>query len=107
MSWRERCGGKLVELETAIKHIRSGDVVAIAPYTTTPFTLCQGLIEYGRRGGVKDVRVDHLASLASWTEPDLLDIFELGNICIPDTRTVTFVPELGALEGQVRARLGL
>jgi 4-hydroxybutyrate CoA-transferase len=57
--------------------VRSGDTVAVAPYTTTPFTLCNALIERGRRGEIGNVRVDHLASLACWTSEDLEGAFDL------------------------------
>ncbi len=85
--WRDRCGTKLVSLETAIGHIRSGDVVAVAPYTTTPFTLCNGLAERGRQGEITAVRIEHLASLVSWTDPDLTAAFRLrDNYATPANR---------------------
>ena len=70
MDWRARLGSKLVSLDTAVGHVGSGDTVAVAPFTTSPVTLCNGLIARGRKGGLENVRVEHLASLVSWTEPD-------------------------------------
>ena len=35
MDWRERCGNKLVSLDVAIKEVKSGFTVSVAPYTTT------------------------------------------------------------------------
>ncbi len=69
MEWRDRLGEKLVSAERAVAHVKSGDTVAVAPYTCTPQTLCRALSEYGKKGGLKDVRIDHPASLCSWTEP--------------------------------------
>ena len=87
MTWRDRCGKKLVPIEAALGHIESGHVVAISPFTTTPFTLCNGLKERGRGGKLEGVRIEHLASLASWTEPDLAGIFELtDNYATPPNR---------------------
>lgn len=77
MNWRERCGGKLIPLERAVQHVKSGDSVSVAPYTCTPYTLCRGLSDYARKGGLKNVRIDHPASLVSWTEPEHDGVFEL------------------------------
>ena len=71
LDWRSRCGGKLVPLESAMERVQSGQTVAVAPYTCSPTTLCHGLIERGRKGELENVRIDHLASLISWTEPEL------------------------------------
>jgi acyl-CoA hydrolase len=98
MDWRDRCGGKLVSLEAAIKNVKSGDTVVISPYTTTPFTLCQGLIDYGRQGGVENVRIEHLASLISWTEPDMRGIFRLrDNYATPPNRAACHAGEMDYL----------
>ena len=66
-----------MSVEAAISHVQSGAIVAVAPYTTTPFTLCNALAERGRSGALTDVRIEHLASLASWTDPDLVNAFRL------------------------------
>ena len=49
----------------------------MAPFTVTPFTLCEGLKARGRTQGLTDVRIEHLASLCRWTEPDLRGAFRL------------------------------
>ena len=87
MSWRDRCGPKLVDVSQAIDRVNSGDTIAVAPFTVTPFTLCNALIERGRRGEISNVRVDHLASLACWTSEDLKGAFELhDNYATPANR---------------------
>ncbi len=87
MSWRDRCGPKLVDVNRAIERVNSGDTIAVAPFTVTPFTLCNALIERGRRGEISNVRVDHLASLACWTSEDLKGAFELhDNYATPANR---------------------
>ena len=48
MSWRDRCGSKRVEVSEAVGRVNSGDTVTVAPYTTSPFTLCNPLIERGK-----------------------------------------------------------
>jgi len=87
MDWRARLGKKLVSLEEAVSHVTSGATVGVAPFTTTPTTLCQGLVERGRAAGLRDVRVEHLASLFCWTEPDLRGVFRLlDNYATPHNR---------------------
>lgn len=75
--WQDRVGRKLVDVETAIARIESGHRVAIAPYTSTPLTLCRRLMERGKRGEIQRVRIDHPASGVSWTEPWMQGVFEL------------------------------
>jgi acyl-CoA hydrolase len=77
MDWRTRCGHKLVSLEESVSHVQSGQIVAAAPFTCTPTTLCQGLVERGRRGELENVRIDHLASMFCWTEPEMRGVFRL------------------------------
>ncbi len=87
MEWRERLGGRLVSLETAVSRVASGQIVAAAPFTCSPMTLSHGLIEYGRKGGLENVRIDHLASAVCWTEPDLEGVFRLrDNYATPANR---------------------
>ena len=87
MDWRSRLGSKLVPLAEAVGHIRSGQTVTVAPYTTTPVTLCEGLKARGRAGELENVRIEHLASLVSWTEPDLRGVFRLlDNYATPPNR---------------------
>ena len=71
MSWRDRLGNKLVDVEQAVARVNSGDTVNVAPYTSTPVTLCMALQAYAVRNNLRDVRVEHLASLVSWTAPEL------------------------------------
>ena len=70
MAWQDKCANKLVGLDEAIGSIKSGDVVNVAPYSTTPMTLCLALQERGRRGEIRDVHIDHPAAAISWTDPD-------------------------------------
>ena len=77
MTWQDKCAGKLVGLDEAVGSISSGDVVNVAPYSTTPMTLCRALQERGRRGEISNVRIDHPAAAVSWTDPNLQDAFRL------------------------------
>ena len=87
MDWRSRLGSKLIPLERAVGQVASGATVSVAPFTTSPVTLCEGLKARGRRGELENVRVEHLASLVSWTEPELLDVFRLvDNYATPPNR---------------------
>ena len=87
MNWRERLGTKLVSLESAVGRVESGQTVAAAPFTCSPMTLGRGLIERGLRGGLRDVRVDHLAAAIAWTEPGLEGVFRLrDNYATPANR---------------------
>ena len=56
MDWRERCGNKLVSRDVAIMEVRSGFTVSVAPYTTTPYTLCTALMERAKSGSIENVR---------------------------------------------------
>ncbi|GBD12364.1 hypothetical protein HRbin24_00371 [bacterium HR24] len=64
MGWRETVAGKLVSPQEAVASIRSGDTVVAAPFTCTPYTLCQAL--YDRRAELRGVRVHHPAGLFQW-----------------------------------------
>ena len=87
MDWHTRLGTKLVSVEEAVGHVRSGDSVGCSPYTTSPLTLCEGLKAHGRKGGLEGVRVEHLAALCSWTEPELRGVFRLlDNYATPPNR---------------------
>src|SRR5256885_6290439 len=77
MNWRDRCGDKLVTPDEAVKGIRPGDTVMVAPFTCTPHTLCGALIDRIKTDGVRDIRIDHPASLSPWCEPEVLDAIEL------------------------------
>ncbi len=87
MDWRARLGPKLVSLEEALAHVAPGATVGIAPFTTTPLTLCEGLAERARAGRVADLRVEHLAALFPWTDPELLGALRLlDNYATPPNR---------------------
>ncbi|MEE2672854.1 MAG: acetyl-CoA hydrolase/transferase C-terminal domain-containing protein [Myxococcota bacterium] len=87
MDWHARLGSKLVSVEEAVGHVRSGDSVGCSPYTTSPLTLCEGLKAHGRKGGLEGVRVEHLAALCSWTEPEFRGVFRLlDNYATPPNR---------------------
>ena len=78
VSWRDRLGAKLVSLEEAVGKVQSGQTVNVAPYTSTPVTLCLGLQERARREkDLRAVRVEHLAAILSWTQPEFQGVFEL------------------------------
>lgn len=64
MGWQSLAGEKLVTPREAVAGIAPGQHVNVAPFTTTPFTLCQAL--YDRRSELTDLRVDHPAGLFSW-----------------------------------------
>lgn len=87
MDWRSRLGRKLVSLEEAVSKVASAATVGVAPYTTTPVTLCEGLAARGRAGAVSDVRIEQLASLFPWSAPDLRSAFRLvDNYTTPHNR---------------------
>ena len=92
--WRGRLGSKLVGLEEALSHVRSGMTVAASPFTCSPITLARGLIERGRKGELENVRVDHLASAVCWTEPELRGVFRLrDNYATPANRAACHAGE--------------
>jgi 4-hydroxybutyrate CoA-transferase len=94
MDWRSRCGSKLVSLEAAVARVESGQVVAAAPFTCSPMTLCQGLFDRGKRGEIENVRVEHLASAFCWTDPDVRGAFRLrDNYATPANRAACHAGE--------------
>lgn len=87
MSWQDICGEKLVSVEEAVGTIRSGDVVHVAPYSTTPYTLCKALQARASRENLSGIRVDHPAAFLSWTDPEHRGAFELhDNYATPPNR---------------------
>jgi acyl-CoA hydrolase len=87
MDWRDRVRDKLVTPAQAVTRIKSGNTVAVAPYTCTPHTLCAALREYAKAGAIQRVRVDHPASGAPWAEPWMKGVFELhDNYATPANR---------------------
>lgn len=63
--------GKLVSTKKAMEAIQSDQVVHVAPYSTTPTTLCNALKAHVLSGGVKNIRIDHPAAAISWTDDEL------------------------------------
>jgi acyl-CoA hydrolase len=88
MDWRDRLGSKLISLETAVGQVRSGDTIAVSPYTSSPITLCEGLKARARaKGDLENVRIEHLASLVGWTDPEFRGVFKLvDNYATPPNR---------------------
>lgn len=87
MNWRDRCRDKLVSPEQAVGRIKDGDTVMAAPYTCTPHTLCNALIERVKQGGLRHIRVDHPAALSAWTQPGALEAIDLhDNYATPPNR---------------------
>jgi len=68
MNWQAMVGEKLVSPAEAVNVVQSGHRVNVAPFTTTPFTLCQAL--YDRRSELENVRIDHSAGLFAWMRAD-------------------------------------
>lgn len=68
MDWREAVADKLISPEEAVAGVKPGDRVTVAPFTTTPFTLCEAL--YERRHELSGLRIDHPAGLFSWVRPE-------------------------------------
>ena len=78
MSWRKKLASKLVTPEDAVSVVKSGDVVAVAPFTLTPHTLCAALME--RKDKLRDVKVEHGASIFPWAQPGAEKAFRLRTI---------------------------
>ena len=98
MGWRERLGKKLVALEQAMGHVRSGQVINVAPYSCTPMTLCEGLKDYAVSRGLRDLRVEHLAAFVSWTEPRLSGVIRLfDNYATPPNRAAAHLGDMDYL----------
>lgn len=95
MSWQDRCGTKLVSLDQAVATIQSGDVVHVAPYSTTPMTLCNALRQRAVSDGLKGVRIDHPAAAVSWADPELGGAFALkDNYATPPNREACHAGEM-------------
>jgi len=95
MQWRDSIGTKLVTAEKAVENVQSGDTVAIAPYTTTPLTLCNALAESARNRDLTGLRIEHLAAVFQWTAPELRGILELtDNYATPLNRAACHAGEM-------------
>jgi len=77
MDWRDLCRNKLTTPEEAVKLVRSGDTVGVATYLSTPFTLCQALLDRARAGELRNVRIEHPAPLFNWGGMDTRDALAL------------------------------
>jgi acyl-CoA hydrolase len=77
MDWRSKYAHKLVSPADAVARIKPGDTVMVAPYSCTPFTLCNALLERARKGEIERVRIDHPAAAPGWTAPDVAHAFDL------------------------------
>ena len=67
MDWRSQVGEKFTSAAEAVKVVKSGRQVGIAPFTCTPFTLCEAL--YARRAELESLDIDHAAGLFAWLRP--------------------------------------
>ena len=89
MAWQDKCGNKLVDIDTAVASIQSGQTIHIAPYSTTPMSLCLALKAHIITAGLTDLRIDHPASAISWTDPELRGALRLkDNYATPPNREV-------------------
>src|SRR5262249_13594933 len=66
VSWREAVGGRLATPAEALRRVRPGDTVAVAPYTSTPLTLCPAL--HAPRPDLSCVRLRHRSGHVPWGE---------------------------------------
>ncbi|MBV1877020.1 MAG: hypothetical protein KUG79_05195 [Pseudomonadales bacterium] len=95
MEWRDLCKAKLVSAKKAVANIQSGDTVSVAPYTTTPLTLCNAFAESARQRDLKDIRVEHLAANFCWTSPELRGVLRLcDNYATPLNRAACHAGEM-------------
>jgi 4-hydroxybutyrate CoA-transferase len=74
-NWRAQLGSKLVDAETAVGHIKSGDRITLSIAQATPFTLCAALA--GRLMEIEDVVLNHSAALFNWDLPGIGERFRL------------------------------
>src|SRR5271163_163871 len=74
-NWRAQLGSKLVDAETAVGHIKSGDRITLSIAQATPFTLCAALA--GRLMEIENVVVNHSAALFNWDLPGIGERFRL------------------------------
>lgn len=87
MAWQDKCGKKLVDMQTAVNTIQSGQTVHVAPYSTTPVSLCLALKAHIIENGLTDIRIDHPAAAVSWTDPELAGALRLkDNYATPPNR---------------------
>ncbi len=88
-------GTNLVSIDAAVATILPGDVVHVAPYSTTPFGLCAGLKARIQKGDLSHIRVDHPASFFSWTDEGMIGAVELhDNYATPPNRAACHAGEV-------------
>ena len=73
MDWRQALGDKLISPEEAVRSVKSGDSVGMPPLLLTPQTLCTALMD--RKNELKQVRIDHWASLFNWFQEGAEEAF--------------------------------
>ncbi len=49
MSWQDRLGKKLIDSREAARFVQSGQTIAASPFTSSPMTLSQAVIDRGRQ----------------------------------------------------------
>ncbi len=75
MSWRERCGSKMMAAQEALKLVRNGDTVQVNWLHATPVTLCDALM--ARRDELREVKVCTIGPIFNWDSPGGDDAFTL------------------------------
>lgn len=84
---RDPYKGKMTSTQTAMQVIKSDQVVHVAPYSTTPATLCNALKAHVLSGAATNLRIDHPAAATSWTEQELHGMLRLkDNYATPPNR---------------------
>ncbi|MEX1195816.1 MAG: acetyl-CoA hydrolase/transferase C-terminal domain-containing protein [Dehalococcoidia bacterium] len=86
MDWQKMADDKLMTADEAVSVIKSGDHVGIAPFTTTPFTLCEAL--FARCGELENLRIDHPAALFTWVTADETTHVVTDNYATPMNRDI-------------------
>ncbi|MCH2353019.1 MAG: hypothetical protein MK295_01155, partial [Pseudomonadales bacterium] len=85
----------MTSIEDAVATIMPGDVVHVAPYSTTPYSLCAGLKMRVQRGDLSGIRVDHPAAFFSWTDEGMVGAVELhDNYATPPNRAACHAGEM-------------
>ncbi len=70
---------KTVTAEEAVKVIKSGDRIHLSSVAVTPHALIKAMVERGRKGEFKDVKIQHIHTegAAPYADPALEGIFQL------------------------------
>jgi 4-hydroxybutyrate CoA-transferase len=102
LDWQNIYGDKLASAEEAMGRVRSGDTVGVATYTSTPLSLCRALLERGKRGELKNVRIEHPAPMFEWSHPEAHGAFELcASYLTPQVRAASDAGEMEFLPAAV------